>query len=162
MSRSLLVHARQANRDLDFRGDEYAIRDIFERARAEAPCVLVLEDLDSLITELNRSFFLNEVDGLEENDGLLLVSCHRPYIAETARSAPPITLIDWILRCPIVLHDLTANSEYRLGATMLISSQRLSESNSGRASAVCGILADETEEERGDSLSKRASGHGRG
>lgn len=36
--------------------------------------MLVLEDLDSLITDLNRSFFLNEVDGLEDNDGLLLVS----------------------------------------------------------------------------------------
>jgi hypothetical protein len=35
--------------------------------------VLVFEDLDSLITDENRSFFLNEVDGLEENDGLLLV-----------------------------------------------------------------------------------------
>ena len=46
---------------------------VFERARAEAPCVLVLEDLDSLIDDNNRSFFLNEVDGLEDNDGLLLV-----------------------------------------------------------------------------------------
>ncbi|KAM0749730.1 P-loop containing nucleoside triphosphate hydrolase protein [Meredithblackwellia eburnea MCA 4105] len=54
-------------------GDEMGIRLIFERARAEAPCLLVLEDLDSLITENNRSFFLNELDGLEDNDGLLLV-----------------------------------------------------------------------------------------
>jgi SpoVK/Ycf46/Vps4 family AAA+-type ATPase len=30
---------------------------IFSRARAEAPCVLILEDLDSLITDMNRSFF---------------------------------------------------------------------------------------------------------
>lgn len=50
---------------------------IFSRARAEAPCVLILEDLDSLITDMNRSFFLNEVDGLEDNDGLLLVSAAR-------------------------------------------------------------------------------------
>jgi transitional endoplasmic reticulum ATPase len=35
--------------------------------------VLVLEDLDSLITDENRSFFLNEVDGLDDNDGMLLV-----------------------------------------------------------------------------------------
>lgn len=49
------------------------IRMIFSRARKEAPCILVLEDLDSLITDNNRSFFLNEVDGLEDNDGLLLV-----------------------------------------------------------------------------------------
>ncbi len=50
------------------------IRQVFSRARAEAPCLLILEDLDSLITDGNRSFFLNEVDGLEDNDGLLLVS----------------------------------------------------------------------------------------
>lgn len=41
------------------------IREIFTRARREAPCLLILEDLDSLITDENRSFFLNEVDGLE-------------------------------------------------------------------------------------------------
>ncbi|WWC58894.1 uncharacterized protein I303_101439 [Kwoniella dejecticola CBS 10117] len=54
-------------------GDEKGIRDIFSQARAQAPCVLILEDLDSLITDMNRSFFLNEVDGLEDNDGLLLI-----------------------------------------------------------------------------------------
>lgn len=46
---------------------------IFQRARAEAPCVLIMEDLDSLINNFNRAFFLNELDGLEDNDGLLLV-----------------------------------------------------------------------------------------
>ena len=50
-----------------------AIRMMFERARREAPCLLIMEDLDSLITDANRSFFLNEVDGLEDNDGLLMV-----------------------------------------------------------------------------------------
>jgi SpoVK/Ycf46/Vps4 family AAA+-type ATPase len=50
------------------------IKQIFRRARREAPCLLVFEDVDSLITEMNRSFFLNEVDGLEDNDGLLMVS----------------------------------------------------------------------------------------
>ncbi|WVQ99151.1 hypothetical protein IAU59_006283 [Kwoniella sp. CBS 9459] len=54
-------------------GDELGIKDIFARARAEAPCVLVLEDLDSLINDMNRSFFLNQVDGLEDNDGLLII-----------------------------------------------------------------------------------------
>lgn len=46
---------------------------IFEKARSEAPCVLILEDLDSLITDQNRSFFLNQLDGLEGNDGLLII-----------------------------------------------------------------------------------------
>jgi AAA+ superfamily predicted ATPase len=59
---------------IDWAGDEVGIKEIFERARAEAPCLLVLEDLDSLITDENRSFFLNEVDGIDGNDGLLLVS----------------------------------------------------------------------------------------
>lgn len=54
------------------------IRQIFSRARAEAPCILILEDLDSLVNEKNRSFFLNEVDGLEDNDGILLVG-HGPH-----------------------------------------------------------------------------------
>lgn len=48
-------------------GPERAIRDIFVKARAMAPCLLVLEDLDSLIDDENRSFFLNELDGLESN-----------------------------------------------------------------------------------------------
>jgi SpoVK/Ycf46/Vps4 family AAA+-type ATPase len=49
------------------------IKQVFERARREAPCLVVFEDIDSLITDNNRSFFLNEVDGLEDNDGLLMV-----------------------------------------------------------------------------------------
>jgi transitional endoplasmic reticulum ATPase len=49
------------------------MRTVFTRARAEAPCLLVMEDLDALINDQNRSFFLNEVDGIEDNDGLLLV-----------------------------------------------------------------------------------------
>jgi hypothetical protein len=35
---------------------------------------LILEDLDSLINDRNRSFFLNELDGLEGNEGLLVIA----------------------------------------------------------------------------------------
>lgn len=49
------------------------MRMVFTKARQLSPCVLVLEDLDSLINERNRSFFLNELDGLEGNDGILLM-----------------------------------------------------------------------------------------
>lgn len=35
--------------------------------------MLIMEDLDSLINDQNRAFFLNELDGIEDNDGLLLV-----------------------------------------------------------------------------------------
>ncbi|KAG7527272.1 hypothetical protein FFLO_07102 [Filobasidium floriforme] len=57
-----------------YAGDEYGIKQVFERARREAPCLVVFEDIDSLITDNNRSFFLNEVDGLEDNDGLLMLA----------------------------------------------------------------------------------------
>ena len=54
-------------------GPEYAIRSIFLKARASAPCLLILEDIDSLVTDKVRSYFLNEVDGLERNDGILIL-----------------------------------------------------------------------------------------
>ncbi|CCL99408.1 uncharacterized protein FIBRA_01426 [Fibroporia radiculosa] len=54
-------------------GGELAIANVFRKAREMAPCVLVFEDLDSLITDENRSFFLNQLDGLEGNDGLLVI-----------------------------------------------------------------------------------------
>ena len=38
-----------------------------------APCFLVFEDLDSIVTDAVRSYFLNAVDGLENNDGILMV-----------------------------------------------------------------------------------------
>ncbi|KAI4169778.1 MAG: hypothetical protein LQ343_005427 [Gyalolechia ehrenbergii] len=56
-----------------FGGPEYAIASIFNQARKQAPCLLVFEDLDSIVTDRVRSYFLNEVDGLESNDGILMV-----------------------------------------------------------------------------------------
>ncbi|KAL8936951.1 MAG: hypothetical protein Q9216_004666 [Gyalolechia sp. 2 TL-2023] len=53
--------------------DQGDIRLIFEKARQTAPCLLVLEDIDSLVRENVRSFFLNEVDGLEGNDGIMMI-----------------------------------------------------------------------------------------
>jgi len=49
------------------------ITGIFEHARKMSPCLLVFEDLDSLVDDRNRSYFLNEVDGLEDNKGILMV-----------------------------------------------------------------------------------------
>jgi len=56
-----------------FGGPEYALSQIFGKAREEAPCYLVFEDLDSLVNDHVRSYFLNEVDGLKSNDGILMV-----------------------------------------------------------------------------------------
>ena len=52
---------------------QYSVNQIFHKARQMAPCLLVLEDLDSMIVDKVRSYFLNEVDGLESNDGILMV-----------------------------------------------------------------------------------------
>ncbi|KAK8124414.1 uncharacterized protein PG998_000173 [Apiospora kogelbergensis] len=54
-------------------GPEYSIKQIFGKAREFAPCYLVFEDLDSLIDDGVRSYFLNEVDGLKNNDGIFMV-----------------------------------------------------------------------------------------
>lgn len=47
---------------------------VFATARAHSPCLLVLEDLDSLINDKNRSAFLNQLDGLNDNDGTLTIA----------------------------------------------------------------------------------------
>ncbi|MDX2037424.1 MAG: ATP-binding protein [Isosphaeraceae bacterium] len=54
--------------------DQSCLQEIFERARAIAPCFLVLEDLDSMIVDENRSFFLNEMDGFAQNSGLITIA----------------------------------------------------------------------------------------
>ena len=48
-----------------------------------SPCLLVFEDLDSLITDKVKSFFLNEVDGLESNDGIMMIGStnYRMYLS---------------------------------------------------------------------------------
>ena len=53
--------------------DQDNIRAIFEKAREAAPCLLVFEDIDSLVSDDVKSFFLNEVDGLEGNDGIMMI-----------------------------------------------------------------------------------------
>ncbi|MEM6931532.1 MAG: ATP-binding protein [Myxococcota bacterium] len=56
------------------------VKAVFQRARrTNKPCALVLEDLDSLLTDETRSFFLNELDGFAANDGILtLASTNHP------------------------------------------------------------------------------------
>jgi hypothetical protein len=50
------------------------IRQAFKKARKSAPCIFVLEDLDSLINAGNRSFFLNELDGFAANTGVVALA----------------------------------------------------------------------------------------
>ncbi|MEP6753962.1 MAG: ATP-binding protein [Chthonomonadales bacterium] len=57
-----------------YRTDQSSITEVFRRARQTTPCILVLEDLDSLITDSNRSFFLNELDGFASNAGIVALA----------------------------------------------------------------------------------------
>jgi transitional endoplasmic reticulum ATPase len=66
---SLYVKSLQNKCDMP----QWSVAAIFEKARKMAPCLLVFEDLDSLIVDKVRSYFLNEVDGLESNDGILMI-----------------------------------------------------------------------------------------
>ena len=53
--------------------EQQNMAEVFERARM-SPCVVVLEDLDSMIGDENRSFFLNELDGFQPNTGVVVLA----------------------------------------------------------------------------------------
>lgn len=77
-------------RDLRERGEKEAIRSIFERARKLAPYLLAFEDLDGLVSDINRTVFLNEMDGFANNDGILIIaSSNHPEKIDTALLARP-------------------------------------------------------------------------
>lgn len=50
------------------------MQQVFSQARLLAPCVLILEDLDNMINPSNRSFFLNQIDGITPNNGVLVIA----------------------------------------------------------------------------------------
>lgn len=54
----------------------YDIQNVFSFARAMSPCMLILEDIDTIVTPGSRSYFFNEVDGLENNDGKPVYRLH--------------------------------------------------------------------------------------
>jgi AAA+ superfamily predicted ATPase len=58
----------------EYETDEENIRRVFARARITTPCLLVLEDLDSLIDDKSRAFFLNEMDGFAANTGVVVLA----------------------------------------------------------------------------------------
>jgi hypothetical protein len=61
-------------RDFSDRNEQEGIKIIFRRARELAPCILAFEDIDGLVTDLNRTVFLNELDGFQSNEGLLILA----------------------------------------------------------------------------------------
>ena len=59
--------------------------EVFKRARMTTPCLVVLEDLDSMIDDKTRAFFLNELDGFESNTGVVvLATTNHPEKLDTA------------------------------------------------------------------------------
>ena len=54
--------------------EQNTIAKVFERAREMAPCMVVMEDLDSMITQDNLSYLLNELDGFRPLEGVLTVA----------------------------------------------------------------------------------------
>lgn len=66
-------------------GTEQAnMTEVFKRARRE-PTIVVLEDLDSMINDSNRAFFLNELDGFRVNTGVVvLATTNHPEKLDTA------------------------------------------------------------------------------
>ena len=57
--------------------NNYNIRAVFQLARRFTPCMLILEDFDTIVTDSGRSYLFNEVDGLKSNGGILMV--HQKY-----------------------------------------------------------------------------------
>jgi ATPase family protein associated with various cellular activities (AAA) len=69
------LYVRGLNSFYECRPTARAVREVFQGARERAPCLLCLEDVDTLVSEALRSTFLNELDGLEEDyRGVLTVA----------------------------------------------------------------------------------------
>lgn len=54
--------------------EQQNMAEVFKQARLTAPCVVVLEDLDAMIDDENRAFFLNELDGFQANAGVAVIA----------------------------------------------------------------------------------------
>ncbi len=57
-----------------YRTEQAAIDDVFRRAHEVTPCCLIFEDLDGMINDKNRSFFLNQLDGIGRLSGVLTIA----------------------------------------------------------------------------------------
>lgn len=70
--------------------DHYTIGEVFDRARRSTPCLLIFEDVDALVTDENRSVFLNELDGLATNSGIITIAStnHAERLDPALRNRP--------------------------------------------------------------------------
>ncbi len=58
----------------EYETEQENMAEVFKRARITNPCIVVLEDLDSMIDNRNRLFFLNELDGFQSNEGVMVLA----------------------------------------------------------------------------------------
>ena len=101
------LYVRDLDRDCNKRE---VMKTIFERARALAPCIVALEDMDGFVNDQNRTVFLNELDGFQSNDGLLMIasSNHPGKIDEALLKRP--SRFDRVFH--IGLPELAERAEY--------------------------------------------------
>src|ERR1051325_230207 len=65
--------------------DQENMAEGFKRARMTTPCIVALADLDAMIPDENRAFFLNELDGFEVNTGVMVIATtNHPEKLDTA------------------------------------------------------------------------------
>lgn len=66
------IVALQLKSDLE----ERVVDEAFKLARANPPCVMLLEDLDKLVqaTRISMSYFLNKLDGMDAPEGVLVIA----------------------------------------------------------------------------------------
>lgn len=113
---------------------EQLLHMVFERARQLRPCILIFEDLDALVNESNRSFFLNQLDGFEKNVGMVvLATTNHPERIDPA-------ILDRPSRFDRKYHfGLPAESERRAYLTMW--KDRLERETRWDAESISGLVA---------------------
>ncbi len=58
----------------EYNADEENLRTIFQKARSVAPCLIIFEDLDTMVGDGTRTVFLNELDGFQVNSGVVVLA----------------------------------------------------------------------------------------
>ncbi|MCJ1430860.1 hypothetical protein MMC27_000210 [Xylographa pallens] len=96
----------------------YNIHQVFTFAREMSPCLVIFEDIDTIVTDKTRSYFFNEADGLEQNDGIMMIAStnhldrldpglsHRPSRFDRKYLFPQPSLEERTLYCEFWRHKL--------------------------------------------------------
>ena len=122
-----------------------------DRWKAQAPAMLIIEDLNWLLTRIDLSVFLNALDGIETEDtkGLLLVaSTNHPDKLDTALSNRP-GRFDVVIEMPLPGDDLRRRYlaihlpaiDAELAETLVRSSDGLSFAHLGEILRIAGLTA---------------------